>query len=67
MSFEAIFLFPPPLPEDPLTCCFIHRKLIRQDAADLAEGGHLDAILLQLALHVVDLLLCRRRQNRRKG
>lgn len=44
--------------ESSLTCSLVHRQLIGQDAPDLAEGGHLDAVLLQLALHVVDLLLC---------
>lgn len=48
-----------------LTCSLVHRQLIGQDAANLAEGGHLDAVLLQLALHVVDLLLCERRRARR--
>lgn len=50
----------PPPPHDiraHLTCSFIHRELIGQDPANLAKGGHLDSILLQLALHVVDLLL----------
>lgn len=50
----------PPPPYDiraHLTCSFIHRELIGQDPANLAKGGHLDSILLQLALHVVDLLL----------
>ena len=42
----------------PLTCSLVHRQLIGQDPANLAEGRHLDAILLQLDLHVVDLLLC---------
>lgn len=42
-----------------LTCSFIHRELVGQDAPDLAEGRHLDPILLQLALHVVDFLFCR--------
>lgn len=49
-----------------LTCSLVHRQLIGQDAANLAEGGHLDAVLLQLALHVVDLLLCERRRCRWK-
>lgn len=48
-----------------LTCSLVHRKLIGQDAANLAEGGHLDAVLLQLALHVVDFLLCEGWRNRR--
>ena len=58
----------PPPPRDiraPLTCSLVHGQLIGQDPANLAEGGHLDAILLQLTLHVVDLLLWGRRQSRR--
>lgn len=58
----------PPPPRDiraPLTCSFVHGQLIGQDPANLAEGGHLDAILLQLTLHVVDLLLWGTRQSRR--
>lgn len=47
-----------------LTCSLVHRQLIGQDAANLAEGGHLDAVLLQLALHVVDLLLCEEQRGR---
>lgn len=50
----------PATPEPLLTCRFIHWELIGQDPTNLAEGGHLDSILFQLALHVVDLLLWER-------
>jgi len=40
-----------------LTSSLVHRQLVGQDASDLAEGGHLDAVLLQLTPHVADLLL----------
>lgn len=56
----------PPPPHDiwaPLTCSLIHWELIGQDPANFAEGWHLDSILLQLTLHVVDLLLWERRQH----
>ena len=50
----------------PHTSSLVHRQLIGQNSPNLAEGRHLDAIFVQLPLHVVDLLLCKRDETPQK-
>ena len=42
-----------------LTGSLVDRHLVGEDATDLAERWHLDAVLLQLQTHRADLLICR--------